>query len=96
MLHCQVMLLEPEAGEKPLIWPVVFQGKPRYDSDPRGVSVWPIARQKLLPALRVAQGDDAPQQVQTLLGAPGNFVQQLCWLQSRLSYQLWSFFMLFI
>eukprot|EP00878_Enallax_costatus_P008876 GHUV01009278.1.p1 GENE.GHUV01009278.1~~GHUV01009278.1.p1 ORF type:complete len:812 (+),score=180.05 GHUV01009278.1:182-2617(+) len=64
----QVMLLEPADDDKPLDWPVVYRGLPQYDSDARGVAVWPISGAKLIPALGVLGGDDNPGQVKSVLG----------------------------
>lgn len=66
------MLLEPDYQSKPLPWPVVYRGKPGYDWDPQGVSVWPL---ELKPhtGVRVLSGDSSPASVVTL-GKPGELL----------------------
>lgn len=67
----QVMLLEPSTGDKPLQWPVAYRGKPQYDSDARGVSVWPVNAAKLVSALGVLGGSAKPSNLQGMMGPPG-------------------------
>lgn len=65
------MLLEPTAGNKPLDWPIVYRGLPAYDSDARGVAVWPVSGTKLLPTLGVLGGDDSSGKVLSVLETAG-------------------------
>ncbi|KAF6250306.1 hypothetical protein COO60DRAFT_896848 [Scenedesmus sp. NREL 46B-D3] len=63
-----VMVLEPDAQQRPLHWPVVYRGNGSQDYDPRGVSVWAF-QERPAKGLRVLAVDYSKQGVQRL-GTP--------------------------
>uniref|UniRef100_A0A383WAS0 EGF-like domain-containing protein n=1 Tax=Tetradesmus obliquus TaxID=3088 RepID=A0A383WAS0_TETOB len=63
-----VMVLEPDAQQRPLQWPVVYRGNGSQDWDAQGVSVWAFP-DKPAKGLRVLAADYSKQTVQTL-GTP--------------------------
>jgi hypothetical protein len=69
ILYLQVMVLEPDAQQRPLQWPVVYRGNGSQDWDAQGVSVWSFP-DKPNKGVRVLSADYSQQTVQSL-GTPG-------------------------